>query len=259
MSDNPFFTILTASFNNASTIRQTIESIKKQTFENLEHFVIDGGSSDGTVEIIEKLGHAYNMCWISEPDQGIADALNKGLRKAQGHYIIVIQADDRLLNPDILEHVFKLLNKEKFDIVSFPVILDHPVKGKVLRKPIQCLWWNHFKFIFLHQGCFVNRSVFERIGSFKEEFEIAFDYDFFYRALKYKCSVRFEKFPVALMGGEGVGSNPDHIFKRLEEEKLVHRLNEKNIFWRLFQGVFCLFYLPYKTKFRSRFSHSKRE
>jgi hypothetical protein len=143
--------------------------------------------------------------------------------------------------------------------MSFPVILDDPVKGKVLRKPIQCLWWNHFKFIFPHQGCFVNRSVFERVGNFREDFKIAFDYDFLYRALKNRCSVRFEELPVALMGGEGIGSNPDNILKRLEEEKLVHRLNEQNIFWRLFQDVFDLFYRPYKTKFRRRFSHSKKE
>jgi glycosyltransferase involved in cell wall biosynthesis len=248
MSNNPFFTILTASFNNEPTIKQTVQSILSQTFQNLEHIVIDGGSTDGTIDILKKMEHSYNMSWISEPDQGIAEALNKGLRKAQGQFIIVIQADDRFLNPNILEQVFQLLDNEKTDIISFPVILDHPVKGKVLRKPIRSLWWNHFKFIFLHQGCFVNRNVFERIGNFREEFKIAFDYDFLYRALKNKCSVRFEKLPVALMGGEGVGSNPDYIVKRLKEEKLVQRLNEQNTFWRMAQYVFTLFYMPYKTK-----------
>ena len=257
--DNPFFTIITASLNNASTVKSTLKSIKNQTFQNMEHIVIDGGSKDATVEILKATEDTYNLTWFSERDEGIAEALNKGLRKAQGQYIIVIQADDQFLNPNILEHVFKLLDKEKIDIMSFPVVLDHPIKGKVLRKPMRRLWWNHFKFIFPHQGCFVNRSVFERIGNFREEFKIAFDYDFLYRALKNKCSVRFEKFPVALMGGEGIGSNPDYIFKRLKEEKLVHRLNEKNIFWRLFQDVFGLFYMPYKTKLRCRFSHSKKE
>jgi glycosyltransferase involved in cell wall biosynthesis len=255
----PFFTILTSSLNNHASIKRTQESIKNQTFQNLEHIVIDGGSTDGTIDILKKMEDTYNMSWLSETDQGIAQALNKGLRKAKGQYIIVIQADDRFLNENILEQVFQLLNKEEFDVISFPIILDHPVKGKVLRKPIQCLWWNHFKFIFLHQGCFVNRSVFERIGIFREEFKIAFDYDFLYRALKNKCSVRFEKLPVALMGGEGVGSNPDYIVERIKEEKLVQRLNEQNKFWRMAQHVFTLFYMPYKTKLRYRFSHSKKE
>jgi glycosyltransferase involved in cell wall biosynthesis len=259
MSNNPFFTILTASFNNEATIKQTVESISSQTFQNLEHMVIDGGSTDGTIDILKKMEDSYNMSWLSEPDQGIADALNKGIRKAQGQFIIVIQADDRFLNPNILEQVFQLLDNEKTDIISFPVILSHPAEGKVLRKPIRYLWWNHFKFIFLHQGCFVNRSVFERIGIFREEFKIAFDYDFLYRALKNKCSVRFEKLPVALMGGEGVGSNPDYIVERIKEEKLVQRLNEQNKFWRMAQHVFTIFYMPYKTKLRYRFSHSKKE
>jgi hypothetical protein len=153
-----------------------------------------------------------------------------------------------LLNPNILEQVFQLLDNEKTDIISFPVILDHPVKGKVLRKPIRYLWWNHFKFIFPHQGCFVNKSVFKRIGSFSGKFKIALDYDFFYRALRNKCSVRFEKLPVALMGGEGVGSNPAYIVKRLNEEKMVQRLNEQNTFWRMAQSAFTLLYMPYKTK-----------
>lgn len=259
MQDNLFFTIITASFNNATTIKWTLESIKNQTFKNLEHFVIDGGSTDGTIDILKKFEHSYTLSWISEPDQGIADALNKGQQKAQGRYIIVIQADDRLLNPDTLEHVFRLLENETTEIVSFPVIMDCPVKGKVLRKPIRFLWWNHFKFIFPHQGCFVNRSVFERIGNFRKEFRIAFDYDFLYRALKNGCSVRFEEFPVALMGGEGIGSNPDNIFKRLEEEKWVHRLNEQNMFWRFSQYVFTLIYTPYKTKFRYHFLRSEKE
>ncbi len=249
MNDNPFFTIITASFNNESTVKRTLESIKNQTFENLEHFVIDGGSTDGTVEILKQMEHSYNLSWLSEPDQGIAEALNKGLRKAQGRYIIIIQADDRFICLNILEKVYPLLNNEEIDILSFPVIMEDPIKGEVLRRTIRCLWWNHFKFIFQHQGCFVHRRVFEKIGGFREEFKIALDYDFFYRALKNRCSVRFEKPPIALMGGKGIGSNVDNLPLRIKEEKWVQGLNEHNEFWRFAQYFFRLFYVPYKTKF----------
>ncbi len=248
MSNNPFFTIITASYNNESTIKQTLGSIKNQTFQNLEHIVIDGGSDDGTLDILKKAEHKYPLNWISETDSGIADALNKGLRISNGQYVIVIQADDSLLTPNILEKIYPLLNEKKMDIFSFPVILQHPDKGNVLRKPIRCLWWNHFKFIFPHQGCFVNRSVFERIGSFREEFKIALDYDFLYRALKNKCSVRFEKFPVALMGGIGLGSDPKFVLQRLKEERLVQHLNEKNPFWKTAQLFFSMIYMPYKLR-----------
>ena len=248
MGASPFFSILTASLNSAETIIENLESIKNQTYQNLEHILIDGNSQDATCDILRKYENTYRLSWISESDSGIADALNKGLSLAQGIYILVIQADDRLLNPNILTNVYPLVDKEDVDIYSFPVIMDHNEKGRILRKPINHLWWNHFKFIFPHQGCFVSRSVFEKIGGFREEFKIAFDYDFLYRALKNKCSVRFEKLPVALMGGKGIGSNPDYVSIRLKEEILVHRLNERNIFWRLVQYSFFLFYLPVKTK-----------
>ena len=246
MSESPFFTILTASLNSESTIIENLESIKNQTIQNLEHIVIDGKSQDTTCHILKEYENTYKLRWLSEPDKGIGDALNKGLSLSQGRYIIVIQADDRLLNPNILENVYPLLNNEKTDLWSFPVIFNHQDKGKVLKKPIKFLWWNHFKFIFPHQGCFVHRRVFDKIGGFRKEFNIAMDYDFFYRALAGKLSIQFGKFPVAVMGGAGVGSNLKFIYNRLAEEKMVQMQNEKNIFWKAFQATFRFFYLPYK-------------
>jgi len=252
MSKPPFITILTVALNSGATIKKTLESVRNQTFQDFEHVVIDGGSRDETLEIIKEYENTYNLTWISESDKGISDALNKGLRLAGGRYIIVIQADDQLLHPEILNNVFSQLESERFDILDFPVIVDLPVKGKVLSKPIQSLWWNHFKFVFRHQGCFVHKRVFDQIGMFRNRFKICLDYDFFYRALARNCSVKFDQTPVALMGGEGVGSNPEFIFKRLKEDRLVQILNEKNIFWRLLQFVFHMLYLPFKTQFFSK-------
>jgi len=257
MKKYPFITILTASMNNRSSIRQTIESIRSQTFQNLEHIIVDGGSEDKTVEIIKEYVNRYNLQWLSEPDNGIADALNKGLSLSQGRYIIVIQADDKLLNPEILENVYPMLEKEDIDIDSFPVIMDHHEKGKILRKPIKHLWWNHFKFIFPHQGCFVHRRVFDKIGGFRKEFKIAMDYDFFFRALASRPSIQFGEFPVALMGGSGIGSNLKFIDKRLSEEKLVQVQNEQNPIWKTAQFIFRVLYTRYK-KYRIRLEVAKK-
>jgi len=247
MENLPFITILTASLNSESSIRKTIGSIRKQTFQSLEHIVIDGGSRDETLMILKENEKDYNLTWISEPDSGIADALNKGLKRATGRYILVIQADDQLLNSNILERVYHLLKDERFDMYSFPVILDDPVRGKVLRKPIRLLWWNHFKFILSHQGCFVHRKVFNRVGGFREEFKINLDYDFFYRALAHNSTVRFVDFPIALMGGYGIGSISKFTLERLKEERLVQKLNEQNQLWKAAQLVFRMVYMPYKT------------
>jgi glycosyltransferase involved in cell wall biosynthesis len=247
MNDSPLFSVLTAAYNNEATIRQTIESVKKQTFQSLEHIVIDGKSQDNTCNILSQYEDTYRLCWISETDNGIADALNKGLRKAKGRYIIVIQADDCLLNANSLEKAYSLLKYERVDILSLPVIYNHPIKGKRLIKPIKLLWWNHLKHIFHHQGCFVHKRVFDKIGEFRKEFKINMDYDFFFRALACKSSVHFGKFPVVLMSGSGISSV--FAYKRIKEERLVQMRNERNQGWRMAQFIFRSLYMPYK-KFR---------
>jgi len=218
--------------------------------------VVDGGSEDGTVEILEEAERTYNLSWRSEPDNGISDAMNKGLSRAAGHYIIFIHADDQLVGPDTLESVRPVIDVGNIDIYSFPVILDHPLKGRLLRKPIPLLWYNHFKFIFLHQGAFVNFRVFEKTGGFREEYKIAMDYDFFYRALQCKASVHFGEFPVAVMGGEGVGTVIDTALQRLEEERRVQIRNERNPLWRVAQSLFAAAYRPYKLAFIRRLNRS---
>jgi len=241
-----FFSIITASLNSAETIEETLISVKNQSFRNIQHIVIDGGSKDGTLDILEKYQQDYNLSWISEPDKGIADALNKGLQLAQGAYILVLQADDQLLGEDSLEKAWAAIKKCLSDFHIFPVLFDHPRKGRKLLTPIRFLWWNHFKFIFCHQGCFANRRVFGRIGRFRTEYHITFDYDFFYRALNTGCSVKFADFPVTGMGATGISSNPAFLFKRIEEEFLIQQSNEKNVFWTMAQRIFRILYVPYK-------------
>lgn len=242
MKKSPFFTIITASLNKGSSIRKTLESIKKQTFQDIEHIVVDGGSQDETLDILKKYEKIYNLIWISESDSGIANALNKGLRYARGEYIIVIQADDYLLNRRSLEEAYPLL-KKGYDINLFSVVFDCPKIGRKMGKSIRLLWWNRFRNIFHHQGVFVKRSVFGRVGYFNENFSISMDYDFFYRALLQGCSVTFSKMPVSLMSGAGISSN---ISKRLKDEFQVQKLNEENIFWRIAQLFFQTLYYPYK-------------
>jgi len=244
----PFFSILTASYDSASSIGRTIESVKNQTFMHTQHIVIDGESRDGTQAILSSHESAYNLRWLSEPDDGISDALNKGLAFSEGRYFLVLHADDRLLSPDVLERVYNVIKDERYDIYAFPIILDHHDRGKVLCKPKRLMWWNRFKTIFMHQGSFVHRRVYEQVGGFRKELSIALDYDFFYRALAAGCSVRFEQFPVSLMAGGGISNNPNFLHKRLKEEEVVQSINERNPVWGLAQRVFRVLYIPYKTR-----------
>ncbi len=248
MPNKPFFTIITASYNNEKTIKKTLDSIYSQSFKNVEHIIIDGGSTDKTLSTILDYEKRYNLKWISEPDDGIADALNKGLNQTNGEYIIIIHADDYLDNPTILADAYKILNDTHYDIFSSPVFVEYPGKGKIIYKPITKLWWNHFKTIFPHQGCFVHKRLFTKTGGFNKKFSIAMDYDFFYRTLTNKVEIKFGKTPITVMGFGGISSNKDFLLKRLNEEYCIQKTNENNIFWKISQKVFRLLYHPYKIR-----------
>lgn len=247
MLQKPLITVVTASLNAGATIRSTLESVRSQREKSVEHIVCDGGSTDNTLPILEEFSGTYNLRWISEPDNGIAQALNKGIAMSSGQYILVLQADDQLLNNEILKMIRTSVKKVAYDILSYPIIVDYPIKGPLLRKPIRHLWYNRFRFIFLHQGCFVKRKVFDDIGGFSTSYKISMDYDFFYRALKNKCSVTFFKMPVSIMGCNGISSIIDTVSRRLKEDQQVQAINEDNRFWRTAQKFFWALYLPHKN------------
>lgn len=110
----PLVSIVTVSYNSADTIEQTIQSVTKQTYPNIEYIIIDGGSRDGTVEIIKRYQDKISF-WISEPDMGIYDAMNKGISYAKGDYIGIINSDDWYE----LDAIEKIVSKIKED----PIII----------------------------------------------------------------------------------------------------------------------------------------
>ena len=241
--------IITASLNSAQTIGACIASIKNQSFSDFEHIVCDGGSGDDTVGILRAHQVDYPLQWTTEADTGIADALNKAFEMTQGRYVIVIQADDVLIEPHIFEYVAHCIINERYDIYSFPVIRDRPNLGPFSYRAIRLPGWYRFRNTIPHQGAFVHRRVFDKIGGFRADFSIVMDYDFFYRAFQAGMKIKFEKQHVAVMGGSGVSSNPSLLKKRIMEEFRVQRMNERNPFWSLAQSIFQKMYCPYKTKF----------
>jgi glycosyltransferase involved in cell wall biosynthesis len=253
MIREPLISIVTASLNSGATIRNTLESVRTQRKVNLEHIVCDGGSTDGTLAVLEEFKSSYNLRWISKPDNGIADALNRGLSHSRGKYVIVIQADDYLTSPTVLFQVKDVLKSERYDICSFPVVFKHPELGARLFLPKKQLWWNHFKAIFPHQGCFVKKTLYKEVGGYRDAFSLAVDYDFFYRALQFKPKVLFGSEAVAVMGGSGISSSENNLAQRLAEEKLVQKMNENKLIWKIMQYIFRSLYTPYKLRFSRKF------
>jgi glycosyltransferase involved in cell wall biosynthesis len=248
-----FISILGASLNSEKHIRRNLSSVYEQKFSGVEHIIIDGDSKDDTINIIKRYQNKYLLEYVSEPDEGIADALNKGLTRLKGKYVLVLHADDRLISRDVLKKIYPVIKSEEHDIYSFPVLVNCPKTGMKPCKPFPLHWWYHFKTIIPHQGAFVHRRVYEKIGGFRKEFTIGMDYDFFYRAFKAKCTVNRQKEFVSVMGGAGISNNPQALEKRLAEEHRVQQLNEENVLWKMAQMVFRFIYMPYKTKLLSKF------
>lgn len=180
-SATPLVSVITACYNSGATLEQALASVQRQTYGNIEHLVIDGGSKDGTVEILKR--HEGRLAdWISEPDKGIADAWNKGLAKAKGSIIGMLNADD-LYHPEAVATVVKRLAPGERCVTYgitryFDADPDRPISTSALKFRPEHLAYG---FGFVHTTCFVPRRVYDEVGGFDTRYRIAIDTDFLLR------------------------------------------------------------------------------
>jgi glycosyltransferase len=173
-------TLITATFNSEKNICDCLQSVSCQTYKRIEHIIIDGASSDNTLEIIKtKSNHISKI--ISEPDKGIYDALNKGIRIATGDIIGFVHSDDILSSKDILTSILKSFTEEKADGVYGDILL---VKRNDLNKIIRYWKSNPFNKKQLtygwmppHPTLFLKKEVYEKHGFFNVNFKISGDYE----------------------------------------------------------------------------------
>jgi glycosyltransferase involved in cell wall biosynthesis len=185
---NPVISIIVAVFNGAKTLQQCIESVASQTYPYKELIVIDGGSKDGTVDIL-KNNCQWIRYWISEPDRGICNAWNKGLAKAKGEWICFLGADDYLWDSQVLERASGQLAKLPSSIcVAYGRVTIVNSCGENLYL-IGEEWWKIKKrfmqsMCISHQGVIHRRSLYEQHGYYDESYRIAGDYELLLRELK---------------------------------------------------------------------------
>ena len=184
----PLISIIVAVFNGKATLQQCIDSVAQQTWPNRELIVIDGGSNDGTVELLnanrEKIAY-----WISEPDRGIFNAWNKGLAQANGEWICFLGADDHLWDARVLERMAAQLERIPPGIrVAYGQIMMLSAEGQQLYAvgaPWQEAGESFKQYMSIpHPAVMHRKSLFERHGKFDESFHIAGDYEFLLRELK---------------------------------------------------------------------------
>ncbi|EKV25908.1 Glycosyltransferase [Caenispirillum salinarum AK4] len=178
MNTQPLVSIVTVSFNSAATIGRTIDSVRAQTYPNIEFIVIDGGSTDGTVDIIRDNADVISR-WVSEPDAGIYDAMNKGVRQATGDWIHILNSDDFYADPDVLERAVPLLDPQRTNYFAMWREFDDG------RRDLQN-WaysrWRLFVSAFLpHPGLIVSREQYEAAGLYDCQYRVAADHDMILR------------------------------------------------------------------------------
>lgn len=180
---SPLISVVTASFNSAATIERTIRSVISQGFRDFEYIVVDGASSDGTVDLLQGFGEQIDY-WRSEPDAGIYDAWNKGLRLARGRWIAFLGADDEYL-PDALAKYARLVaghGDGALQYVSSRVELARD--GRRFRTVGKAWQWPKFSryMCVSHVGSLHHRTLFEQYGEFDPAYRISGDYELLLRA-----------------------------------------------------------------------------
>lgn len=177
----PFISIITVSFNSVDTIEQTILSVIDQDFKDYEYIIIDGGSTDGTIDIIKKYQKQISS-WVSEPDKGIYDAMNKGLKIAKGNFISILNSDD-WYEKDSLNFVANSYRLNP-NIDLFHGLLRYvDINGEADSIVGHYSYYLNSGMIE-HPTCFVKREFYDRVGLFNLNYKSASDYDWMLRARK---------------------------------------------------------------------------
>lgn len=242
-------TIITVAYNAKDTIAQTISSVAAQTTEYVEYLIIDGASSDGTVDILRQMSSDIDY-WLSEPDNGIYDAMNKGIAMASGEWIMFLNADDYLASARSIQFLLEAAD-DSIDIVAGKTIMKsahderlfHPSRhfGLMLQLP------------FMHPAIIVRRSVFEICGYFDTRYRLAADCDFLLRAIKLGHRYREINEVVTVMR-DGGASQRGFIRGRLEY-MAAYRRNMRNPI-RAYLGFAVSIAMYFRAKLRGRGSRS---
>lgn len=224
--------IITPSYNSAATIKRCVESIKSQTYADIEHIVIDGGSTDGTVELLHEIG----VRCLSEPDAGIYHAMNKGVRFSSGEIIHILNSDDWYAANDVVSSVVFLMESGKYDICHAYVSQVDSFGNEVWRigGDVRIGHLLH-KMKVAHPSCFVRSSVYQRFGDFSCGFKIAADHDFVLRTWG-KVKIAFLPKCIVKMQMDGVSNrSPLLSYKESMAVALVHGKG-------LFPALFSFYY-----------------
>lgn len=227
--------IITATFNSAKTVRDTLESVRNQTYPNVEHIIVDGLSKDNTLDIVRAFPHVRTC--ISEADKGIYDAMNKGVALATGDIVGILNSDDMYQDSTVLARVMEAFIDDHCDAVYGDLVYVDPEQtGKVLR------YWRSgaynpgsFRWGWMppHPTFFVRRSLYERFGSFRTDFRTAADYELMLRFI-HRHGASLSYVPKVLVRMRDGGASNQTLGSRLkanQEDRRAWEVNQIDPYW----------------------------
>lgn len=212
--------IITVSYNSSKTISETLKSVQNQTYKNIEYIVIDGASTDNTTTIIKKFKDIISY-WASEPDKGLYDAINKGIEKATGEYVGIINSDDVFYEDDTIEKIAKYLSANPdLDAVTGDIV-QHK-NNRIIRKYSSKNWTpEKLKRGFMppHPSVFIKTKLFEKLGYYRQDYKIGADYELIIRYfLKNKISYKYCNIITTSMAVGGASSSGLKSYKTITKE-----------------------------------------
>lgn len=223
MTENlPKITVITATFNlindgREAYFRQCVESVHNQTYPNIEHIVMDGASTDGSLDLIREYEEKEWLKCYSEPDNGMEDGMNKGLKKATGKYIVILNSDDYYHTNDIIEKCIKKLEETGADYLygNLNVIT---LKGELIYLPVLSREFFFKQMPINHETLIVKKDIYQKLGWYDTSYKTTIDYAFLCKLILNDCSFVFLNdaiLTVRLGGGTTAedGSVRDHVIK----------------------------------------------
>lgn len=239
--------IITITLNSSDTIRDCLDSLSQQDVKCIEHIVVDGMSSDNTVDIVKEYNNLQTKL-IIEKDEGIYDALNKGIEAATGDFVGVLHSDDFFFDKNTVSNICQILDSQPdLDLlVGNALYVDRSSAFKCLRKYDSSSfkrWMLRFGFMPAHTATFINKDIFKEFGRYRKEYESAGDFEFFVRVFQKKeIKVKFVNKEIVKMRVGGKSSSGLSSYIRTTRE-LVKALKENNIYSNL---IFVSLRLPIK-------------
>ena len=226
----PLITVITVVYNDVKHIEKTILSVVNQTYSNIEYIIIDGGSTDGTVDIIKKYADSIAY-WVSEPDKGIYDAMNKGILHATGEWINFMNSGDLYVADDILcrmaeylTHDVQILHGNIIRVYSHAKVKS---VGVTTDKPGLMDMFNN---TFHHQACLIQVGLFKKIGLYALEYKLCADWKFFFDSVVlHHVQSKYVDVTVSLFKMDGASTNHSVSYIK-EQESYLRKLYGEELF-----------------------------